>query len=43
MADTSFLSWPFFEPRHADWKRNVNAWATANIPKLVDHHDVDGS
>ncbi|MBN9061329.1 MAG: acyl-CoA dehydrogenase [Rhizobiales bacterium 65-9] len=43
MADLSFLSWPFFEPRHAEWKARVDAWAAANVPSLVDHHDVDGS
>ena len=31
MADTSYLDWPFLEPRHAELARAVDAWATVNI------------
>lgn len=30
MADRSFLSWPFLEPRHQDLYDSVDAWASAN-------------
>src|SRR6187402_3171968 len=32
MGDTSFLDWPFFEDRHRDLARGLDAWATKNIP-----------
>ena len=32
MADTTYLDWPFFEPRHAELARALDAWATENIP-----------
>jgi len=32
MADTTYLDWPFFEPRHAELARALDAWATDNIP-----------
>ncbi|WP_326541784.1 acyl-CoA dehydrogenase family protein [Pseudorhodoferax sp.] len=31
MADTAYLDWPFFEPRHAELARALDAWATQNI------------
>ena len=43
MADETFLSWPFFEPHHAAWRKRVDDWATETAPSLIDHHDVDGS
>ena len=43
MADTSFLSWPFFEEHHRSWRNELARWARTNVPQLVDHHDVDGS
>ena len=43
MSDRSYLTWPFFEPRHRDLADRVEAWAAATLPGLVDHHDVDGS
>lgn len=40
MADTSYLDWPFFEPRHRELAQALNAWAAEHIPQ--DHgHDVD--
>jgi acyl-CoA dehydrogenase len=38
MADTDYLDWPFFEPRHAQLARALDAWAGAN---LRDAHDGD--
>ncbi len=32
MSDTTYLDWPFFEPRHAELARALDAWATENIP-----------
>ena len=40
MADTTYLDWPFFEPRHAELARSLEAWAAEHIPH--DHGpDVD--
>ena len=27
MSDTSYLDWPFFEPRHRDLALTLDAWA----------------
>ncbi|ORE97947.1 acyl-CoA dehydrogenase family protein [Aurantimonas sp. 22II-16-19i] len=43
MADKSFLSWPFFEPRHAALADEADRWASEHVARLVDHHDVDAS
>lgn len=43
MPDRSFLDWPFFEDRHRALAAELDAWAGAALPGLVDHHDVDGS
>lgn len=32
MADTSYLQWPFFEPRHAELAQALDTWATQHIP-----------
>ncbi|MDR1969484.1 MAG: acyl-CoA dehydrogenase family protein [Burkholderiaceae bacterium] len=40
MADTSYLDWPFFEPRHAELAQALDAWATKNIAQ-AHGHDVD--
>jgi acyl-CoA dehydrogenase len=39
MADTRYLDWPFFEPRHRALAREVDAWAAANVG--AHHGDVD--
>jgi len=39
MADTSFLSWPFFEERHRAFHAALERWCDANLP--VDHFDAD--
>lgn len=31
MSDTTYLQWPFFEARHADLARTLDAWATQHI------------
>jgi len=43
MPDRSFLDWPFFEDCHRVLAAELDAWAGAILPGLVDHHDVDGS
>ncbi|MGO4125062.1 acyl-CoA dehydrogenase family protein [Inquilinus sp. YAF38] len=43
MPDRSFLDWPFFEDRHRALAAELDAWAGATLPGLVDHYDVDGS
>jgi acyl-CoA dehydrogenase len=43
MADSSFMSWPFFEDHHRAWRADLSRWAQAAVPALIDHHDVDGS
>jgi acyl-CoA dehydrogenase len=43
MADTTFLDWPFFEPRHRAWAAEVEAWAAARAERLSNEHDADGS
>ena len=40
MSDTRYLAWPFFEERHRALARELDAWATDNLPH--DHSaDVD--
>ncbi len=43
MPDLSFLSWPFFEPRHAAWRERVAAFARTQAAGLIDHRDARGS
>lgn len=43
MADRSFLSWPFFEEHHRALEAALAAWADAELPALIDHHDTDGT
>jgi acyl-CoA dehydrogenase len=42
MADKDYLDWPFFEPRHAELARTLDAWASEHV---ADAHgaDVDGA
>jgi acyl-CoA dehydrogenase len=42
MADTDYLGWPFFEPRHAQLACELNAWATSHIGH-AHGKDVDGA
>ena len=32
MSDQSYLDWPFFEQRHRELARDLDAWAATNIP-----------
>ncbi|MBL8343271.1 MAG: acyl-CoA dehydrogenase family protein [Rubrivivax sp.] len=32
MADRNFLDWPFFEPRHGELARRLDAWAANSVP-----------
>lgn len=43
MADSSFMSWPFFTDQHRAFRSNLARWAATEVAPLVDHHDVDGS
>ena len=40
MPDLSFLDWPFFEERHRQLARELEAWAVAQVPH-VHSADVD--
>lgn len=40
MADTSFLSWPFFEDRHRELTAELQTWAAKELADL-DHSDTD--
>lgn len=40
MADTRYLDWPFFEDRHRELARELDAWASKNISQQHGH-DVD--
>ena len=31
MSDTTYLHWPFFDARHGDLARSLDAWADQNI------------
>ncbi len=42
MSDISFLSWPFFEPHHAEYAQRLDAWATQHL-SAIDHSDVDAA
>ncbi len=41
MADTSFLSWPFFTDRHRALAQAIEQWSAAHLP--VAHGDVDAA
>ncbi|MDR3468409.1 MAG: acyl-CoA dehydrogenase family protein [Xanthobacteraceae bacterium] len=43
MADTSFMSWPFFEDQHRVFRADLARWTRETVAPLIDHHDVDGS
>jgi acyl-CoA dehydrogenase len=43
MADRSFLSWPFLEPRHQELHDRVEAWAVANISRLSDDGETSAA
>ncbi|MBM3487863.1 MAG: acyl-CoA dehydrogenase [Alphaproteobacteria bacterium] len=35
MADTSFLDWPFLEPRHRDFATRLRAWSATTLAPLA--------
>jgi acyl-CoA dehydrogenase len=41
VADTSFLTWPFFEDRHRKLVDELQRWCQGNLP--ADHTDVDAA
>ncbi len=45
MADTDYLDWPFFAPRHAALARELDAWAGNDMAHVHERHgkDVDGA
>ena len=42
MSDAQYLDWPFFEPRHAQMQRELDAWASEHISQDA-HADVDAA
>ncbi|MBO6758440.1 MAG: acyl-CoA dehydrogenase family protein [Roseibium sp.] len=42
MADTSFLTWPFFEDRHRLLATELDQWAASHLA-TVDHSDTDAA
>jgi acyl-CoA dehydrogenase len=42
MADTDYLQWPFFEPRHGELARELDAWAGSHIAHGSER-DVDAA
>ncbi|MFO7920827.1 MAG: acyl-CoA dehydrogenase family protein [Nioella sp.] len=42
MADTTFLDWPFLEPRHKVWAETLDEWAGGAVQAL-DHSDTDSA
>jgi acyl-CoA dehydrogenase len=43
MPDRSFLDWPWFELEHKVLRDEVDRFAAAALPGIIDHHDVDAS
>src|SRR3954462_2906805 len=41
MADTSFLSWPFFADAHRDLARDLDSWCAREIEPLEGKEDED--
>jgi acyl-CoA dehydrogenase len=42
MSDVRYLDWPFFEPRHVELQRELDAWAKLHVSQEA-HHDVDAA
>jgi acyl-CoA dehydrogenase len=41
MPDRSFLSWPFFEPKHRDLADKLQAWCETKLPETTGDLDED--
>lgn len=41
MSDHEHLEWPFFDPQHGTFARELDAWAEESLPDLVDDQSVD--
>jgi acyl-CoA dehydrogenase len=42
MADKTFLNWPFFEGKHRDLAKRLDAWASSELAH-IDHGDTDAA
>jgi acyl-CoA dehydrogenase len=42
MADTSFLSWPFFDDDHRDFASAIETWARQELEHIAPHHECEG-
>src|SRR3546814_9849434 len=42
MADTSVLTWPFFDDHHRTLASDLTAWCEAELTAPHDAHDIDG-
>ena len=43
MSDTRYLDWPFFEPRHRELARALDAWAAEHLTNLHAAHHHSGT
>ncbi len=43
MSDTRYLDWPFFEPRHRELAKALDAWAAEHIAHLHAGHGTDAN
>ena len=43
MSDTRYLDWPFFEPRHRELARALDAWAAGHLTNLHAAHHHSGT
>ena len=43
MQDLAHTAWPFFADAHRRMAQDIAAWAARELPRLVDHADIDGT
>jgi acyl-CoA dehydrogenase len=43
VSDTSYLDWPFFEPRHRELVDGLEQWAQQHLGNLDHEGDVDAA
>jgi len=43
MSDTTYLDWPFFEPRHRELASQLDAWCSAHLAHTAHDDDVDAA